>query len=124
MCIDHTKLNVATQKDYFPLPFINQILEHVASHSFYCFLDKYSGYYQIEIAIKDQDKTNLTCPFCTYVFRRMPHGLCNALATFQRCMLSIFSDMVKKYMKVFIDDLTIFGDYFDSRLLNLKVVLI
>ena len=50
-------------------------------------------------------KTTFTCPFGTFAFQRMPLGLCNALATFQKCMVSIFSDMVEKFMKVFMDDL-------------------
>ena len=62
---------------------------------FYCFLDGYSGYNQILIAPKDQEKTTFTCPFGTFSYRRMPFRLCNAPATFQRCMLSIFSDMVE-----------------------------
>ena len=75
MCIDYRKLNTATRKDHFPLPFIDQVLERVARHSFYCFLDGYFRYYQIEIDLEDQDKTTFTCPFGTYAFRRMPFGL-------------------------------------------------
>ena len=78
MCIDFRKLNSNTRKDHFPLPFLDQILERVAGHEFYCFLDGYSGYYQIEIAPEDQEKTTFTCPFGTFAFRRMPFGLCNA----------------------------------------------
>ncbi|RVW20096.1 Retrovirus-related Pol polyprotein from transposon 297 [Vitis vinifera] len=68
-----------------------------------------SGYFQIEIDVEDQEKTTFTCPFGTYAYRRMPFGLCNAPATFQRCMLSIFSDMVERIMEVFMDDITIYG---------------
>ncbi|RVW52136.1 Retrovirus-related Pol polyprotein from transposon 17.6 [Vitis vinifera] len=103
------KLNVVTRKDHFPLPFIDQVLERVSGHPFYCFLDGYSGYFQIEIDVEDQEKTTFTCPFGTYAYRRMPFGLCNAPATFQRCMLSIFSDMVERIMEVFMDDITIYG---------------
>lgn len=123
MCIGYRKLNAATRKDHFPLPFIDQILERVAGHPFYCFLDGYSGYYQIEIALEDQENTTFTCPFGTFAFRRMPFGLCNAPATFQRCMMSIFSDMVEKCMEVFMDDLTVFGSSFDSCLANFEAVL-
>ncbi|RVW64476.1 Retrovirus-related Pol polyprotein from transposon 297 [Vitis vinifera] len=68
-----------------------------------------SGYFQIEIDVEDQEKTTFTCPFGTYAYRRMSFGLCNAPATFQRCMLSIFSDMVERIMEVFMDDITVYG---------------
>lgn len=123
VCIDYRKLNSVTRKDHFPLPFMDQILERVAGHNFYCFLDGYSGYYQIEITPEDQEKTTFTCPFGTFAYRRMPFGLCNAPATFQRCMLSIFSDMVEHFLEVFMDDFSIFGNSFDDCLHNLKKVL-
>ncbi|RVW19944.1 hypothetical protein CK203_115152 [Vitis vinifera] len=80
-----------------------------AGHPFYCFLDGYSGYFQIEIDVEDQEKTTFTCPFGTYAYRRMPFGLCNAPATFQRCMLSIFSDMVERIMRCIEKDLVLTG---------------
>jgi hypothetical protein len=123
MCIDYRKLNLMTRKDHFPLPFMDQILERVADHEFYCFLNGYSGYNQIEIALEDQEKTIFTCPFGTFAYRMMPFGLCNALATFQRCMLSIFSDMVEHFLEIFMDDFFVFGDSFDDCLTNLKKVL-
>ncbi|WP_147468530.1 reverse transcriptase family protein, partial [Corallococcus interemptor] len=119
VCIDYRKLNTVTRKDHFPLPFLDQILERVAGHEYYCFLDGYSGYNQIEIAPEDQEKTTFTCPFGTFAYRRMPFGLCNAPATFQRCMLSIFSDMVERFLEVFMDDFSVFGDSFQDCLSNL-----
>nr|CAN67862.1 hypothetical protein VITISV_016611 [Vitis vinifera] len=107
VCIDFRKLNADTKKDHFPLPFLDQVLERVAGHDYYCFLDGYSGYFQIAIALEDQEKTTFTCPFGTYAYKCMPFGLCNASATFQRCMLSIFSDMVERIMEVFMDDLIV-----------------
>ncbi|RVW71842.1 Retrovirus-related Pol polyprotein from transposon 17.6 [Vitis vinifera] len=82
-----------------------------------------SGYFQIEIDVADQEKTTFTCPFGTYAYRRMPFGLCNAPATFQRCMLSIFSDMVERIMEVFMDDITVYGGTFEECLVNLEAVL-
>jgi len=122
MCIDYRKLNLMTRKYHFPLPFMDQILERVAGHEFYCFLDGYSGYNQIEIALEDLEKTTFTCPFGTFAYRRMPFGLCNAPATFQKCMLSIFSNMVEYFLQIFMDDFSIFGDSFDECLTNLEKV--
>ncbi|XP_073017924.1 uncharacterized protein [Primulina eburnea] len=108
VCMDYRKLNNATRKDHFPLPFIDQMLDRLAGYCHYCFLDGYSGYNQIAIAPEDQEKTTFTCPYGTFAFRRMPFGLCNAPATFQRCMMAIFSDMVEEIMEVFMDDFSAF----------------
>ncbi|CAN6711701.1 unnamed protein product [Malus baccata var. baccata] len=123
VCIDYRKLNNTTRKDHFPLPFIDQMLERLAGHSFYCFLDGYSGYNQIVIAPDDQEKTTFTCPFGTFAYRRKPFGLCNVPATFQRCMVSIFSDFIEKIIEVFMDDFSVFGDSFDGCLENLTLIL-
>ena len=66
VCIDYRKLNAITRNDHFPLPFIDQVLERVSGHPYYCFLDGYSSYFQIEITLEDQEKTTFTCPFGTY----------------------------------------------------------
>ena len=123
LCIDYRRLNVVIRKDHFPLPFIDQLLKRVFRHPFYCFLDGYSRYFQIEIVAKDQEKTTFTCPFGTYAYRRMPFGLCNAPATFQRCMLSIFNDMVERIMEVYMDDITIYGGTFEECVAKLETVL-
>lgn len=123
MCIDYRKLNKATKKDHFPLPFIDEMLERLANHSFFCFLDGYSGYHQIPIHPDDQSKTTFTCPYGTYAYRRMSFGLCNAPASFQRCMMSIFSDMIEEIMEVFMDDFSVYGKTFDHCLENLDRVL-
>ena len=123
VCIDYRRLNEVTRKDHFPLPFMDQLLERIYGHPFYSFLDGYLGYLQIEIIVEDQEKTTFTCPFGTYAYRRMPFGLCNAPATFQRCMLSIFSDLVERIMEVYIDDITVYGGSFEKCLINLETVL-
>ncbi|GJR44353.1 reverse transcriptase domain-containing protein [Tanacetum coccineum] len=104
VCIDYQKLNDATRKDHFPLPFMDQMLERLAGNEYYCFLDGFSGYFQIPIDPLDQEKTTFTCPYGTFAYRRMPFGLCNAPGTFQRCMVAIFHDMIEKTMEVFMDD--------------------
>ncbi|GKE07360.1 putative nucleotidyltransferase, ribonuclease H, partial [Tanacetum coccineum] len=108
VCIEFRKLNDATRKDHFPLPFIDQMLERLSGNEYYCFLDGFSGYFQISIALEDQEKTDFTYPYGTFAYRRMPFGLCNAPTTFQRCMTAIFHDMVEDFMEVFMDDLSVF----------------
>ncbi|GJU79386.1 reverse transcriptase domain-containing protein [Tanacetum coccineum] len=123
VCIDYRKLNEATRKDHFPLPFMDQMLERLAGNEFYCFLDGFSGYFQIPIDPQDQEKTTFTCPYGTFAYRRMPFGLRNAPGTFQRCMMAVFHDMIEKTMEVFIDDISVFGDSFSLCLSNLDKML-
>ncbi|GJV79840.1 reverse transcriptase domain-containing protein [Tanacetum coccineum] len=89
VCINYHKLNKATRKDHFPLPFMDQMLERLAGNKFFCFLDGFSGYFQIPIEPDDQEKTTFTCPYRTYSYKHMTFGLCNAPATFQRILSSI-----------------------------------
>ncbi|GKD96306.1 reverse transcriptase domain-containing protein [Tanacetum coccineum] len=123
VCIDYRKFNEATAKDHFPLPFMDQMLERLAGNKYFYFLDGFSGYFQISIDPNDQEKTTFTCPFGTYAYRRMPFGLCNAPATFQRCMLAIFQDMIEESVKVFMDDFSFFENSFDTCLNNLDKIL-
>ncbi|GKA35491.1 reverse transcriptase domain-containing protein [Tanacetum coccineum] len=113
VCIDYRKLNEATAKDHFLLPFMDQILERLAGNKYFCFLDGFFGYFQIPIDPNDQERTKFTCPF----------GLCNAPATFQRCMLAIFHDMIEESIKVFMDDFSVFRNSFDTCLNNLDKML-
>nr|GFA49113.1 retrovirus-related Pol polyprotein from transposon 17.6 [Tanacetum cinerariifolium] len=99
VCIDYRKLNKATRKDHFPLPFMDRMLERLAGNEYYCFLDGFSGYFQIPIDPKDQEKTTFMCPYGTFAYKRMPFGLCNAPGTFQRCMMATFHDMIEKTME-------------------------
>ncbi|GJY84754.1 reverse transcriptase domain-containing protein [Tanacetum coccineum] len=94
VCIDYRKLNEATVKDHFPLAFMDQMLERLTGNKYFCFLDG-----------------------------RMPFGLCNAPATFQRCMLAIFHDIIEESVEVFMDDLSVFGNSFDNCLKNLDKML-
>ncbi|KAK1666039.1 hypothetical protein QYE76_054198 [Lolium multiflorum] len=110
-------------KDHYPLPFIDQMLERLSKNTHFCFLDGYSGFSQIAVKTKDQEKTTFTCPYGTYAYRRMPFGLCNAPATFQRCMSAIFHGFCESIVEVFMDDFSVYGNSFDNCLRNLDKVL-
>ncbi|GJX28762.1 reverse transcriptase domain-containing protein [Tanacetum coccineum] len=123
ICIYYRKLNDATRKDHFPLPFMDQMLEHLAGNEYYFFLDGFFGYFQIPIDLQDQEKTTFTCPYGTFAYRRMPFGLCNAPGMFQRCTMAIFHDMIEETIEVFMDDFSVFGDSFSSCLSHLDKML-
>ena len=114
ICINYRKLNKATRKDHFPLPFIDQMLNRLAGHELYCFLDGYLG----------SRKTTFTCLYDALTFRRMPFGLWNASGTFQRCMMALFLDMVERTIEVFMDDFFVEGTSFDDCLSNLESILV
>ncbi|GKD53186.1 reverse transcriptase domain-containing protein [Tanacetum coccineum] len=124
ICIDYRYvLNEATRKGHFPLPFMDQMLERLAGNEYYCFLDGFSGHFQIPIDLKDQEKTTFTCPYGTFAYRHMPFGLCNAPDTFQRCVMAIFHDMIEKTIEVFMDDFLVFRNSFSTCLSNLERML-
>nr|GFB24693.1 reverse transcriptase domain-containing protein [Tanacetum cinerariifolium] len=102
---------------------MDQMLERLAGNDYYCFLDGFSGYFQISIDPKDQEKTKFTCPYEMFAYRRMPFGLCNAPGTFQRCMMAIFHDVIEKTMEVFMDNFTVFGNSFQTCLSHLEKML-
>lgn len=102
---------------------MDQMLDKISRKGWYCFLDVYSRYNQISIAPKDQDKTNFTCPYGSFAFKRISFGLSNAPTTFKRYMMPIFSYMVEETIKLIMDDFPVVGDSFDQCLNNLAEVL-
>ena len=105
------------------MPFIDQMLDRLVGHPHFYFFNGYSRYNQIVIAPDDQVKTTFTCTYGTFAFRRMPFGLCNAPATFQRCMMSIFSNLVEEAMEIFVDDFSVYGSSFENCIQILETVL-
>ena len=83
----YRKLNAWTEKDHFPMPFMDQMLDRLAGKWWYYFFDGYLGYNLISIVTEDQEITTFTCPYGTFVFKRMSFGLCNSPSIIQRCML-------------------------------------
>ena len=114
------KIKFIDRKNHFPMPLMDQMLGRLAEWGGTVFLMIIRWYNQISIAPEDQEKTTFTCPYGTFAFKRMPFGLCNAPTTFQRCMMSIFSDMVEDTIEVFMDDFSVVGDSFERCLSHLS----
>lgn len=123
MCGDYREFNVATKKDHFPLPFIDQVLDNLSRKKYFSFLDGFSGYNQIKIALEDQEKIMFTCPWSTFSHSILPFGLLNAPLTFQRVILSIFVDILYDCMEIYMDDFTVYGSTFEEAKDNLEKVL-
>jgi hypothetical protein len=109
VCQDYRKLNGATKKDFYPLPFTDIILDHATRHEIYTFLDGMSGYNQIYIKKEDQVYTTFTIDWGTFAFERMAFGLCNAPGTFQPIMMDIFHEFLRHFLEVFIDNFAVFS---------------
>lgn len=123
LCVDYRRLNSKTRRDAFPLPRIDESLDALSGAAFFSTLDLASGYHQVVMHEKDRDKTAFTTPFGLYEYLRMPFGLCNAPATFQRLMQATMSDLAFQIVLIYLDDLLVFSPTFQDHLVRLETVL-
>jgi hypothetical protein len=107
MCIDYTSLNKACPKDEYPLPRICQIIDSTASCELLSFLDAYSGYHQISLAIDDEDKTTFITPFGIFCYTKMVFGLKNGRAIYQKCVHTVLESQIGRNVKAYIDDIVV-----------------
>ena len=123
LCVDYRRLNSKTVKDAYPLPRIEESFNALAGAKYFTTLDLASGYHQIAMDPKDQDKTAFTTPFGLFEYTSMPLGLTGAPATFQRLMNGVMSDFLFNFLLVYLDDLLIFSQSFDDHLQHLEKIL-
>ncbi|KAK7938602.1 hypothetical protein WMY93_001928 [Mugilogobius chulae] len=121
-CVDYRKLNSVTHKDAFPLPRIEETLTNLSQSEWFSTLDLASGYWQVEMHPSDREKTAFTTPLGLYEFERMPFGLCNAPATFQRLMQQCLNGQIAESLLVYLDDIIIYSANFSSHLQHLDQV--
>jgi hypothetical protein len=121
VCMEFHDLNKACPKDNFPMPFIDQILDECAGSQIFSFMDGFSGYNQIQIKPEDQHKTTFICPWGTFAYRKMPFGLKNARATFQRAMTFTFHDL-KHIVEAYLDDLAAHSRKRVDHVIHLRLV--
>ena len=120
MCVDYQDLNRASPKDNFPLPHIDILVDNTAKHSLFSFMDGFSGYNQIRMALKDMEKTTFLTMWGTFCYKVMPFGLKNVETTYQRAMVTLFHDMMHKEIKVYVDDMIAKSQGEDDHVANLK----
>src|ERR1700733_3479883 len=123
ICIDFRNINKACQKDNFPLPPMEQILQAVAGSELMSFLDGFSRYNQILVHPDDQLKTTFRTKWGTYAYQKMPFGLVNAGATFQRAMDTAFRGLINRSVVIYLDDITVFSKKRSNHLHDLDQIL-
>ncbi|RYA56918.1 hypothetical protein DD599_25980 [Enterobacter cloacae complex sp. CH23B] len=121
MCVDLKKVNAATRRDHYPLPYSENVLERVAGKEAYSFLDGYLGYNQITMALEDQAKTAFITEFGMFAFRVMAFGLTNSPATFQRLINTAFKEFLREFCEDFLDDLCVYSSW-EKHLLYLRKI--
>ncbi len=121
-CIDLRKVNAVTKKDSFPLPLIDEILDHLGNSLYFTTLDMTSGYWQVKMAPASQEKTAFICPEGLFEFTVMPFGLCNGPASFQRLMQMVLSGLTWQKCLVYLDDIMVYSSSFDQHLKDLEAV--
>ena len=120
MCVNYRDLNQASPKDDFPLPHIDVLVDNTAQHSFFSFMDGFSGYNQIKMAPEDMEKTTFITMWGTFCYKVMPFGLKNAGATYQRAMVTLFHDMMHKEIEVYVDDMIAKSKSKEEHIANLQ----
>ncbi|MCI4388617.1 hypothetical protein PGIGA_G00087940 [Pangasianodon gigas] len=121
-CCDYRKLNQVTYKDAYPLPRVDESLDALGNAKLFSTLDLTAGYFQVSVSEKDREKTAVTTPFGLFEWTRMPFGLCNAPATFQRLMGVVLGDLAFDVLLVYLDDVIIFSRDFESHCARLELV--
>jgi hypothetical protein len=120
LCVDFRNLNMCSLKDNYHFPKMDHILQRVVGSHKISMLDGYSGYNQIAVLEEDKEKTTFTTPWGTFMYDKIPFGLMNAGATFQRAMDIAFVGEKDKFMVIYLDDITIFSKYDDEHLQHLE----
>ncbi len=122
-CVDYRDLNLETVKDVYNLPRMDDILERMGKAAIFTKMDLAAGYWQVLVHPKDRAKTAFTTREGLFQFIRMPFGLCNAPATFQRMMNAVLSDLIGKCVFVYIDDIIVYSQDFKTHMQHVRMVL-
>ncbi len=121
-CCDYRRLNQVTFKDAYPLPRVEESLDALGNAKLFSTLDLTAGYFQVAVSESDREKTAVTMPFGLFEWTRMPFGLCNAPATFQRLMGAALGDLAFDVLLIYLDDIIVFSEDFKSHCERLELV--
>ncbi len=122
-CGDYRPLNLQTRRDSFPMPLVDDVISQLGKSAWFTALDLQSGFWQIRMALEDKKKTALITKIGLYDWTVMPFGLKNATSTFTRTMSLVFKELGGEFLKVFVDDLNIHSENWETHLRHLEAVL-
>jgi len=122
MCVDYTNLNKACPKDSYPLPTFDRFVNGAAGYHILSFLDAYSGYNQIQMHLKDKEKTTFVTNSNNFYYEVMSFGLNNVGAMYQRLMDYVFHDMIGRNVEVYVDDIVVKLDSCKQHVKDLQEV--
>jgi len=122
LCVDFRNLNKCSNKDNYPLPKMEHLLQRILGATVMSFLDGFSGYNQVSVHPDDQEKTTFTTPWGTFMYAKMPFGLMIVGATFQRAMDISFVGEKDKFVLIYLDDITVYSSSHEEHMKHLKRV--
>jgi hypothetical protein len=108
--VDYHKLNAQTKKDSLPLPYLDSILDSIVGYEMYSYMDGYRSYNQVKMVEEHKDKMAFISEWGSYAYNVMPFGLCNTPTTFQKVVTKMFKPYLNKFVQVFLDDFSVYGD--------------
>ena len=122
LCVDYRHLNAKTARDQFPLPRIEESIDTIGNAKLFSIIDLASGFNQVAMEEEDRHKTAFTTPFGIFEYNRMPMGMTNSPATFQRLMHACLNDYIFKILLVYLDDIIVYSNTFDDHIERLDRV--
>lgn len=120
LCVDFRNLNRCSLNDNYPLQKMDHILQRVVGTKRISMIDGFSRYNHVAIHVEDREKTTFTTPYSTFMYDKMPFGLMNARATFQRAMDIAFVGEKDKFIVIYLDDIIVFSQVDNEHLSHLK----
>ena len=123
VCADYRKINAVTKKDAHPIPHIQDIFDGLAGSSIFSIIDLKSAYWQIPLVEEDREKSAIITHRGLYEFQRMPFGMCNSPAVWQRHINAVLAQCLGKFAMVYLDDIVVYSNSQQEHTTHIRSVM-